>query len=569
MKGKLARCIVSMGVCVLVFVLSYSVVISCEGVDNCNHEVNGDENQQDVFKEDITLHNDEEISGDLVLEDGTLDLAGNMLTVEGDLIQTGGTLLVNGGYLDVAGDYKIEDDGNSVSALLKMTNKYDYVKVEGSFITKSNKSHSTKLLSGIMEIKGDFIQKEGNSANFLASETHMVILSGDDIQTIEFENLDYSRFNTLGITKPLDEGYNFLNDEVVWNDLVEYYEETEKELLEVSVLGNGSVKMDDEILPLNYKELFEVGTEIELEGIANENSEFAFWEDGESGTILSGNSLHQLVIGTGSNLKAIFFDTSEELEEFNVVFIDRTGKVLQSTKVAKNEAAVPPADPYMIGYEFVEWNQDFENVESNMLIAPIFERLPDKYVVTVSGGELSDEGTEGEYKFDVPVEVIANEPLEGMQFSHWEQDGIKISNKNTFSFFMPNKDTELTAVFVEDVEGIEIESFIALSEYVMVDDTDKSMIFVANRNLEEADRLIESGIILLQSDVELEESLTLETDNIIRGRISNDSTDQFYVRKKDIEDGESWYARSYMIYEDSEGSIKTVYSEVTVNSVME
>ena len=54
--------------------------------------------------------------------------------------------------------------------------------------------------------------------------------------------------------------------------------------------------------------------------------------------------------------------------------------------------------------------------------------------------------TEGQYQFDIPIEVVADEPVEGMKFSHWLQDGIKVSTKSTLSIFVPMRDTELTAV---------------------------------------------------------------------------------------------------------------------------
>ncbi len=67
--------------------------------------------------------------------------------------------------------------------------------------------------------------------------------------------------------------------------------------------------------------------------------------------------------------------------------------------------------------------------------------------MTVSGGKLSTGETEGQYQFDIPVEVVADEALEGMKFSHWTQDGIKVSTKSTFSFFVPMRDTEFDCSF--------------------------------------------------------------------------------------------------------------------------
>ena len=98
------------------------------------------------------------------------------------------------------------------------------------------------------------------------------------------------------------------------------------------------------------------------------------------------------------------------------------------------ESVTPPEDPYSCGYMFVKWIRILGSVESNMIISPIFRRLEEQYTVTVSGGKLSTGETEGQYQFDIPIEVVADEPVEGMKFSHWLQDGIKVSTKSIIYF---------------------------------------------------------------------------------------------------------------------------------------
>ena len=94
------------------------------------------------------------------------------------------------------------------------------------------------------------------------------------------------------------------------------------------------------------------------------------------------------------------------------------------------------------------------------------------------------------------------------------------------------------------VEIIDTAPFITLSEDVIVNKDDKTMIFVANRSVGEGYTLIESGVILLKAGADYEGEITLGTENILRGRIHNDSTDQFYVRKINVADGDIWYGRA-------------------------
>jgi len=61
---------------------------------------------------------------------------------------------------------------------------YDYVCVEGNFVTQSYYSHNGRLTDGVLEVKGDFIQKKHQSSyayrdNFYATGKHKTILSGE------------------------------------------------------------------------------------------------------------------------------------------------------------------------------------------------------------------------------------------------------------------------------------------------------------------------------------------------------------------------------------------------------
>lgn len=95
------------------------------------------------------------------------------------------------------------------------------------------------------------------------------------------------------------------------------------------------------------------------------------------------------------------------------------------------------------------------------------------------------------------------------------------------------------------------------------------MMFIASRTVPTEYSLVESGIVLLQWNLSLEHELVLETIGVLRGRVSNTLTDQFYVRKLNIMPGDRWYARAYLIYQDADGNVITVYSDNTVSQIME
>ena len=161
-----------------------------------------------------TLEEDQVIEGDLNLARGSLDLNGHKLTVTGNLIQSGGEVKINGGELSVQGDYRLQalNNGGYVNSTgtLNMTNEADTVKVAGSFVMQSNRSHNGILSAGTLEVGGDLVQNGGNYYNFLTTGTHTTVLNGSVKQTISIanNNRDYSRINNLKIENTSEGGIN-------------------------------------------------------------------------------------------------------------------------------------------------------------------------------------------------------------------------------------------------------------------------------------------------------------------------------------------------------------------------
>ena len=167
------------------------------------------------------------LSGDMSVK-GTIyayadiNMSGHTLDVEEDL-WLNSLLYVNGGKLYVGNDLNICSTSFGASnGYLYMSDENDYALVTGGTYIYSSKN--TYLYSGVLEVKGDFTQKNYGSATNISS-AGKVVLSGKDVQRISVENSEF-RFNTLEITKPLDAGYIFSRTPM-WNTLVENY--TDKE----------------------------------------------------------------------------------------------------------------------------------------------------------------------------------------------------------------------------------------------------------------------------------------------------------------------------------------------------
>ncbi|TEB07095.1 Cadherin-like beta sandwich domain protein [Pelotomaculum schinkii] len=353
--------------------------------------------------------------------------------------------------------------------------------------------------------------------------------------------------------------------------LIPMFVEMSKSYLRVNTLAGGTVWLNDGSTPISsvYAFQYAMGTVIKLTATPATGYTFAYWADHGTFSIISTDPVYERIMGTDIKLLAVLSKVpTEEDTRFTVTFKDKSGRILQSTGVPKGTAATPPNQPALVGYSFKEWRPAFNNITSDMIITAIYERLPDTYTVTVEGGTLSTGGTQGEYQFDMPVTVVAGAAPDGQQFSHWTLDNKKVSTKNTFSFFAPMRDTTLKAVFVD--EGISLNNvpFITLSDHVMADTANRTMMFTIIKNVPSGYTLVEGGAMLLKSNVPLTSALTVDTPDAIRLKLNNFANDQFYVRKINITQGDTWYARAYLIYRDSNNNMVTVYSDNTVNRTM-
>ena len=193
------------------------------------------------------------VNGDVELNDfqqyGSLDLAGNKLTVNGNMTENG-NVSANGGRLEVKGDYthlsgtlspsngsviidgdysvrtpKKNSEGEIVSysnsdGILTMNHANDYMLVSGDFYIYSNYSSAyNKVSDGLLELRGDFYQG-GSGSCFVGSYMHKTILTGEQSQTISFASSG-CRFNYLAVLADKAEPDVFLQQPPRANTFIE------------------------------------------------------------------------------------------------------------------------------------------------------------------------------------------------------------------------------------------------------------------------------------------------------------------------------------------------------------
>jgi|GEM_PF-641979 len=157
------------------------------------------------------------VKNNMTISGGIVNISSGLLEISGSLAHSNGDFYIEKGKALINGNYTI---GNG-SGMLYMMYKEDYVCVEGNFHIQTGEGRTAytgkdiyNLTAGVLEVKGDFTQRDYlyNRAdgwnenaryhvrnNFIATNTHKVILSGNKKQIVDFESPGASGFNILDI----------------------------------------------------------------------------------------------------------------------------------------------------------------------------------------------------------------------------------------------------------------------------------------------------------------------------------------------------------------------------------
>lgn len=134
----------------------------------------------------------------------------------------------------------------------------------------------------------------------------------------------------------------------------------------------------------------ETDTKIQSESNSTSNE---LSETGETEKPLNGNVPDTTESGESKN----------DANTFSVVFQDAEGNVLKTEEIQKGEDATPPEEPEKDGYQFVGWNYDYEDVQTDITVVPVFEEITEPTLVvknvTAKAGD----------KIEVPV-LVKNNP---------------------------------------------------------------------------------------------------------------------------------------------------------------
>lgn len=127
-----------------------------------------------------------------------------------------------------------------------------------------------------------------------------------------------------------------------------------------------------------------------------------------------------------------------EEETFTVTFVDVEGNVIKVVEVKKGEDVDIPTPPNIEGYKFVGWDQDLENITTDLTVKPIYEMEEDE-----EDEEEEDEKVYYKVKFYSEGNLIKEEDVEenksatapelderiGYKFVGWDLDFTNVTSE--------------------------------------------------------------------------------------------------------------------------------------------
>lgn len=328
----------------------------------------------------------------------------------------------------------------------------------------------------------------------------------------------------------------------------------------------------------NYVQDFTIGEKVTL--TATDNN-FAYWMN-ESNKIVSEDKEITFTIARDVMYTAVY--KNADINSAYVEFVSYYGQVMQAQNYNSDSDIQIPGAANRDGYQFITWSMTAEEIRSQISegatyirVTPIYEALPGVFTVTTvyDGDELNADIVEGfaGYQF----KTVSAKRVEGRTFSHWSDTvtGENIlSTSESYSIYI-NQNTTIYAIYVE--EGIQVAKQPTMVtngiSAKLLDETTKSVVVLATRDIIEGYSLIEHGIIYSGNSAYglagATDTMIIGAAGVAKGVSTATATRGTYAHTITLTEQQLdivVYARGYMILEDSEGNQRTVYGEIVSGS---
>ena len=117
-----------------------------------------------------------------------------------------------------------------------------------------------------------------------------------------------------------------------------------------------------------------------------------------------------------------------EVIKLQVIFKDKDGNVLSEQEVEYGKDASEPEIPEIEGYEFISWDNSFENVKNNIEINAIYDLLKLNVTIETSTGEVIQVI---EVEYGTKLEDITPLDIDGYTFVGWSEEDVVVKSDMT------------------------------------------------------------------------------------------------------------------------------------------
>lgn len=324
----------------------------------------------------------------------------------------------------------------------------------------------------------------------------------------------------------------------------------------------------------NYAQEFTIGEHVTLTA-TGEN--FAYWIN-ESNKIVTTAREYTFIVA-GDVVYTPVYKNAVEGTAY-VEFVSGYGQIIQAQNYDSLSEIQMPGPVNKYGFKFLSWSMTAEEIisaivdgESYICVTPVYEQSPGFFTITtIYDGEVENaeviEGFEG-YKF----KEFTAPKIQGRTFSHWSGDESGesvLSTSETYSVYI-NKNTTVYAIYVDEGINVKKVSTMVTNDIsaVRLDETTKSIVVLATRDIIDGYKLIEHGILYSANSnygmENAEDTMIVGASGVLKGISTSTNETGSYAHTITLTEEQLdivVYARGYMILTDLEENQITIYGAV-------
>ncbi len=325
--------------------------------------------------------------------------------------------------------------------------------------------------------------------------------------------------------------------------------------------GQGKVSLENGFSNVSSgSQTLQVGLKKTITATPNANNKFLYWKNAETNKIVSYDAAFEVTVGSSTQYVAYF--APETL--IKVTFLTAYNSTIMTEDFEERDSDYADyistaAAPDITGYTFTGWES--VGTVDNEVYRAVYSVVDNDCEVAISNSGASFVGA-GTYNLYDSVTISA--PAGG--FGYWENAVTheKISYFATYSFIV-TESVELRAVYTTSVAAgvaLNITKSTANS-------STNTVSFYSERSIK-GYSLVETGMVVTNNATTAldNESFVIGGTGVLKAiSTSTSKAGTFIVNKRNAGTGVVWYARAYVIIQDANGEVTTVYSAVKSDSI--